>query len=641
MVNAMNILLGEIRIQNFRSIENVSFKLNKLNILIGQNNAGKSNILKAIDIAFNGTKSATEDDIYVGNGEHLDKGKKAIIDLKLLPYNKGSVVKHFSEFWISVFTEKWIVTNPIDGDYVGIRTVIEYDIRKNDYVVNRLYIKEWGDSIEHAVATKKQAFNSEMYDYINCFYMDAKRDVIDDLRDRKSYFGKATSKIDLTEEQIDDIERKLSEVNDELVNGIEAISDTKETLSQIATTLGSSEGKLRIEPLAREIGDLHKGIDIKYADGNSATFSVMQHGMGTRSWVSFLTLGAYVNYFYKSILKNDSEADELSILTLEEPEAHLHPQAQRQIYNQLCEFNGQKIVSTHSTHVLSQAGVKDVIQVQKIDGKTKARRFNAENYSEEEIRKIEREVVRTQGELIFSNIIVLCEGITEEQALPVYFKEFFGYDPVFAGVNFIAVSGQGYQPFLKFIKEFDLKWYIFSDGEKEACKSVSKAVKEVFSLDINNCANIFIIGNGYDIEKMMIKEMDHSYIINAINKVNDDDEYYNKYMAKQQAEPKKHREKTDKPKCTKCGQPIYEDVEDSDADLTGDEFILYSCMTAKSAKAKYAADIAEEIVSNPEPSKRIPQLVFKMFEQMEKNNGLKRRSIDNGIEFNRDTEKDS
>lgn len=50
----MDIILKSVRISNFRSIKSVEVDLGCVNILIGQNNAGKSNFLRALDIAFNG-----------------------------------------------------------------------------------------------------------------------------------------------------------------------------------------------------------------------------------------------------------------------------------------------------------------------------------------------------------------------------------------------------------------------------------------------------------------------------------------------------------------------------------------------------------------------------------------------------------
>ena len=133
-----------------------------------------------------------------------------------------------------------------------------------------------------------------MNNYLSVFYMDAQRDVVEDLRDRKSYFGKATSRIELLPTDIQDIESQLNAVNVKIVDSIPALRQTADRIGSIASTIGSSNGTIEIEPLARKVADLHKGMDIFFKDGEAARLSIAQHGMGTRSWISFLTLGAYV-----------------------------------------------------------------------------------------------------------------------------------------------------------------------------------------------------------------------------------------------------------------------------------------------------------------------------------------------------------
>jgi len=625
----MSIVLSAIRIHNFRSLEDIDIDVSETNILIGQNNAGKSNFLRAIDIAFNGTRNVSEEDIFICEGEHLSRDKQAIIDIKIVPQDG----KIFNDFWTSVFTDKWITLDEVDGSFVGIRTVIQYDIRKNDYVVLRKPITEWNETIELSKVGRTTAFTNDMHDYINNYYMDAQRDIIGDLRDKKSYFGRATSKIELSDEQIDELEEKLNDVNFQVVGSIAAIKETNNELSKIGSTLGNTNSKVQIEPVTRKISDLHKGMDITFKDGLGASFSVSHHGMGTRSWISFLTLGAYVDYMHKSIKEDETDADDLVVLALEEPEAHLHPQAQRQIYQQLVEFNGQKFVSTHSASVLAQANLKDIIHFTKVDGKTNISRFDTTLYSSAELEKIRREVINSHGELIFSSAIILCEGITEEQALPVYFKEFFGIEPVFLGINIIGIGGQNYKTYLKFIKEFALSWYIFSDGEEKTIKTVQNAIK-IFTEDkVEDVDNVIIIHNGYDYEKMLIKSVNNDLIIDAINAVNNDTNYYNNHKGKW-GEIKTHRVKTNRPKCSACGQDIYEDVvEDYGTGLSEDEKCLYKCMTSSDGKAKYALPIANEVLKDSDVSKRFPKEVLKLLIKLESDLGIKRRSEYNGVTF--------
>ena len=175
-------------------------------------------------------------------------------------------------------------------------------------------------------------------------------------------------------ELIEKLEMQLNEVNGEIIKNIPALQQTSDRISAIGKTLGNTASTVQIEPLTRRISDLHKGMDVTFKDGAGASFSISQHGLGTRSWISFLTLGAYVDWFAEKI-KNDEEAESFVMLTMEEPEAHLHPQAQRKLYSQIVAFNGQKIVSSHSPNVLAQAEISDIIHFYKTNGETNAVRF--------------------------------------------------------------------------------------------------------------------------------------------------------------------------------------------------------------------------------------------------------------------------
>jgi putative ATP-dependent endonuclease of OLD family len=75
-----------------------------------------------------------------------------------------------------------------------------------------------------------------------------------------------------------------------------------------------------------------------------------------------------------------------------------------------------------------------------------------DNLEDEDRRRIQREVIHSRGEIIFSKALVLCEGETEEQALPMLFKKYFDQDAFVLGVSFIGVGGSGkkYLPFLTF-----------------------------------------------------------------------------------------------------------------------------------------------------------------------------------------------
>lgn len=612
----MGISISKVRIENFRSIENLELSLSMTNVLIGANNCGKSNFLKAINVALGQNKIVSSEDIYVGKDEVLDNTKCATIDIMLRPVDTtNKILSAFSDFWIGVFTEEWITTGDPIGDYVGIRTILQYDALKNDYIVVRKQITDWGDSISSAGISRRKAFTGDMNTYISAFYMDAQRDVVDDIKDRKSYFGRATSRVDLSQEKISEIERQLNDVNSQIVESIPALSQTATRIAAIASTVGAANGTIEIEPLARKMTDLHKGMDVIFRDGEAARLSVSQHGMGTRSWISFLTLGAYVDWEKQRLVEDDPESESYIMLTMEEPEAHLHPQAQQKLYSQLCKFSGQKIISTHSPSIVAQAELCDLIHFEKINGKTQAHSFNASNYTEEEKNRIKREVISSHGELLFAKAIVLCEGITEEQALPIYFQEKYGIDPTFCGINIIGIGGQNYKTFLSLIKTFHIHWYIFSDGESSTIRTVKKAVRDVFGTEIDQCDNVIILDNQEDYEKHLLNNGYENEIVEAICLIEGDTDFVSEYV-RTRDHTVAGREKTSLPKCTVCQQFIYQDVIRDYSGTEGLRNAIYDCCTAKQAKAKYAIGVAEKIVSVSDESRRIPPKINSLLDAM-------------------------
>jgi putative ATP-dependent endonuclease of OLD family len=225
----MGILLSKTRISNYRSIESLSLDLGVSNLLIGQNNTGKTNFLKALNLAIAGATDISEDDIFVARGERLERTKIALIDILFRPADEsGNICNEFSEFWTSVFTDSWITTSA-EGNFVGIRAEIKLDPTKDSYALNRRCIREWGESIDSATIENKIAiFSEDMRAYLQSFYMDANRDIVQDLRNRKSYFGRVMASYDLTEETIAEIERQLNAANAMIIGSIPALQQTKE-----------------------------------------------------------------------------------------------------------------------------------------------------------------------------------------------------------------------------------------------------------------------------------------------------------------------------------------------------------------------------------------------------------------------------
>ena len=602
----MGIYVEHVRIENFRSIKSLDIKLQKLNILIGHNNTGKSNFLSAIECGLKSHYDVEENDIYWGKEETKSLTKKAIIDLKIVPDDN-----EFDDSWSTWFGEEWINPDPAK-QYVGIRTEICYDPIKGAYNMRKHAITNWGNSIsESKVSNKLSSFRSEMKEYLNSFYVDASRDFSMEMKDKKSYFNRSIKSIDLGDEEKNEIENKLSELNATIINSIDEIKDTNSILSEIAPVIGIKQDSVVIEPLARNVDDLHKGLDVFIKEENSLSLPISNYGMGTKSWISFLSLKAYINYINKKIKKEDEENSEAYfMLLLEEPEAHLHPQAQKQLYNQLNGFSNQRIISTHSPSIVSQCKPQELISFYKENGETKAKTFDNTQYEKKELDKIKREILRSKGELLFSNYVILCEGITEEQELPLYFEKYFGYSPTYFGVSIVGVGGVNYGAFKKLFDSFAIKWIIISDGEPQTLNTLKRLFDLKEEQSLKDIENLFYYSDGDDIEKYLIRNNFSEEILKAIEIIEGEGKY--EELIKNNPPKLTKTIKSDEV-CPECKQNKKKEVEIDLDNLTEEQYTLYDYITRKGNKAKYSEQIA---LCMYESEKSIPSVFIEAFKKI-------------------------
>lgn len=101
----------------------------------------------------------------------------------------------------------------------------------------------------------------------------------------------------------------------------------------------------------------------------------------------------------------------------------------------------------------------------------------------EDKRKIRQAVLSSNGDILFSKAIVLGEGETEVQALPIFAEKHFNHSIVELGLSFIDAKGCGnYYPFVILAKSLNIPWYIFSDGEDKTIKDLENLVKRFMAM---------------------------------------------------------------------------------------------------------------------------------------------------------------
>jgi putative ATP-dependent endonuclease of OLD family len=376
-------------------------------------------------------------------------------------------------------------------------------VPKGEYLTERKFLREWtakiADAAKAALVERIPAVTIAQSTPISLYLLDAKRDGADDIRSRSSTWHKLISEPGLSEEHSQEIEKYLTQINELFVRESKVLSHVQGHLSSFGDVVNCDKKGVSIDPVARRLRDLTKGMDVILSTGGASSFPLSRQGMGTRSLASVLVFRAYMSW---KLGERVSEAIH-PFLAIEEPETHLHPHAQRSLFGQIQQIPGQRIISTHSPYICSQADIRTFLHFGKIGSSTRIDTFEmpGDDLTDEEMRKINREVMNTRGDLLFSRYIVMFEGETEEQALPAFAKMYWGFHPHEMGVSFIGVGGAGrYTPFLRLAVRFGIPWCIFSDGAPNEISQMNGCLARVSLPEHTNNDRVFVIPSGDDFE---------------------------------------------------------------------------------------------------------------------------------------------
>lgn len=313
--------------------------------------------------------------------------------------------------------------------------------------------------------------------------------------------------------------------------------------------------------------------------------------MGTRSWASMLTVKAFTELLARN---HEEEAEPFfPILAAEEPEAHLHPNAQRTVFDQLRNNTGQVIISTHSPYLVGMSDLKDLRGLVRISGVIQAMQL-IEGLDPEDINILQREIMRFRGELLFSKALVLLEGVTEEQIIPAMFQAYFSKSCYSIGVNCISVAGKNYPPFIKMALSFGIPVCVVSDNDGNTRREIDAQVKKIkqntpLKVDANEFFCSFLSDRN-DIEAELIGELAmREEVIEALVKTE----------TRGSQNSKRVQAKTDELNALR------------DEDLVA---------RMRSSKASYAGFLADVIARNPnkKPIKNlVPRAAIEVFKKLE------------------------
>ncbi|RWE53351.1 AAA family ATPase [Mesorhizobium sp.] len=600
------IAIVSARVRDFRSLANIEVELCDFTVLIGANNAGKTSFLDALFAAIGvGRKSLDADDVRLAIGESAPpKTREVLIDVMLRPIGAdGKILDAYpaGSFWTNLWGATGIATDDSLNEFTPIRTTLKWSEIRGEYVLERRFLREWRPFDDWAAAaTQDRLVTAAQLEPLALHYMDAKRDLDEDLRKPGSFWRRLTEDLGLSVPEIEEMEKTLSGINEQIVSKSAILKHLKQSLAGLQTVVASDSGTVDVAPVARKLRDLSKGVDVSFQTAGAQPFPLARHGMGTRSLAALLVFRAYASWRYKQATDGGDSVH--SVLALEEPESHLHPQAQRSLFAHIKQVTGQRIVSTHSPYFAGQAPLQDLRLFFKANGDSSVTKLDTSSLNKDDIRKLQDTVIETRGDILFSRGVVLFEGQTEEQGLPIYAGRYWGKTVHELGFCFVRVNGTDYFPFIWMAKALRIPWYIFSDGEPMPVAHLTTALRKAGEPEPDKCPNVVVIPGDMGLEKYLLSEGYQAEIEQAIDEIEGKSKHLDDYMKSMQGQKKKGGKTRDY--------------------TVADGRELAALDYLEGNKTSAARPLAVIISSLEDPKRRFPRKVEELFEAISKAHGL-------------------
>lgn len=420
--------LSELKAKNFRQFNDFSMSFSKgLNLLVGENNAGKSSVIDAIRFTLDTTSaewvSLKDTDFHHGTSElsitlkfeDLSSQELGIFLEHLTNEETGSgpdrailVVNLKAKLALNPFKKTQFIKTEFRSGYNGQGPTIDREIR--DYLATT-YLKPLRDS-EAELSAGRSSRLSQILGSSSSLAGDSTTTerIIKLLTD--------ASKAIQSDSAIQSTQVKITE----LINSLTFRGDV---FSPVLTLLGSQDYE--------DMNDSERALALKaILEKLSLELDAtgVKHGLGYNSLL----------FMAAELMLIKQEENHYSLLLVEEPEAHLHPQLQLKFINYLRAENSnlQCILSTHSPVLASKAPLENLILMQQ--GQAFPLRKGCTALNEEDYIFLEKFLDSTKANMFFATGVLLVEGIAEVVLIPQIAK-LLGRPLEDYGVSLVNVSG--------------------------------------------------------------------------------------------------------------------------------------------------------------------------------------------------------
>ena len=476
--------IKSMKISNFQCFSEVPVDIDfekDITCLIGNNGAGKTSILKAIQKVFGNTtdeRTIFKSDFHVATGETDLQNRQLYIDIVFEFLDKDEV-KTLAFFSPVIYESK----NKTFQARMRLEALWNEDEYEDD-VSSALFWVLTDEDVDFGDETplKIKVENHERRQ-INLIYVPATRNAKSILNiELKRIIKKIERYADISETDRLTIEND-SKVLGEKVNAITAVQSIQTAINNVWNKIHDSSlphyGNIKLEIISNKFEDLVKSLILKLFPSETEDLKDINELRDGQISLLYLTLSMalyeievqHENNKLSGLKEQDYDAPIFTIFALEEPENHLSPFYLSRIIDALEDKSKSNsiisIVTSHSPNVVRRLNKVEQIRFLRQeccgnDRKTISCKILLPENKDEEDYKYLNQAVLSHPEIYFSKLVVLGEGDSEEIVLPVIAqKKSCNFDTSF--VSFVPLAGRHVNHMWRLLNELKIPYVTLLD----------------------------------------------------------------------------------------------------------------------------------------------------------------------------------
>lgn len=507
--------IENIEIRNFRNFSD--FKINftdGFQTIIGENNIGKSNLYWAIRLVLDKNLSYSSRHLEEKDfNNFIDLNEDSFVSISIVFY--GENLSSLPNLHALKTSDRTVRISYLYAHKSKLITTNE--------TFERINVKDFqwrlyggGNRFEiNNIETLNQISFKDI-EGINLFYVSGFRNINSDLfGSSKSLLSQYCKSREESETEAEHINTIFSKTSDDL-NKLDFVPSISQTVKNKNEEIAGKHFSFPVSLgfLANNENEVWSQLNIFFNPQKGKDISLHVLGLGQKNLL-------YLSLFLSRLI-NEQDEDEINILLIEEPEAHLHPQLQKILFSNLSGMlNTQVFMSSHSTHIASDCDYKNLnILFKNNENLVKSfspfiKKTNNKQEQREQL-LLKRYLDATRSELFFSSSVIFVEGVAEQFIMPIIAKQLYDINLTEYNISVIPIHSRFFDPFLKLFQNGKLEIsacaIIDGDSKEHENDDSTTAVKNAKSLEVKERVLVFEGNDTFEVDLFPDKTTNNIYL---------------------------------------------------------------------------------------------------------------------------------